>query len=147
MSGRQLTQKEWQAEYDAMNARKAAEVAPPASPEVVPAPAPVEAAVAAPVVHQHPRPSHTVTDQNVVVQRGGAAGGKLTTIKRRMGGRNVQTVTVSNGTTTGGIIQTHHPIYHDQNGVEHISLDGKTFRKLEHCTHLNIVRRETVKRG
>jgi len=118
----------------------------PATPPVVPAPTPIEAVAEVHVAHR-PRPSHTVTNQNVVVQRGGAGAGKQVTIKRRMGGRNVQSVTTSNGTSSGGVIQTHHPIFHDADGVEHISLDGKTFRKLEHCQHLNIVRRETVKRG
>jgi hypothetical protein len=88
-----------------------------------------------------------VTNQQVVISHGGAANGKLALVKRRMGGRNVQTIQTSNGTATGGVRLTHHPIYVDAANVEHISTDGRTLRKLSDLQHLKIVRREAINRG
>lgn len=134
MDERQMTRAEWEAERDAEKTH------------AVPAPVPPVEKVVAPVAQPAP-PTHTVTNQNVVINRGGQAGGKLVTFKRRMGGRNVQSITVSVGTTNGGGMQSHHPIYVDAAGVEHISVDGRTLRKLSDLKHLHIVRREHVNRG
>ena len=109
--------------------------------EVVPTVAPTTPAT----VHPVTKPSHTLTGEQLVVSRGGSAAGKTATFKRRMGGRNVATVTSVVSLGNAQSLKTH-PIFTDANGVEYIAHDGKNFRKITDL-NLNIVRRETVTRG
>lgn len=114
-----------------------APVAP--SQEVVPTVAPTTPAT----VHPVTKPSHTLTGEHLVVSRGGSAAGKTATFKRRMGGRNVQTVSTQVSTGNAQSLKTH-PIFVDEHGVEHISMNGKSFQKISDLT-LNVVRREKMK--
>ena len=89
------------------------------------------------------RPAFVVSNQNLVVSNGGSAKG-MTAVVKRKNGRDVQFVTVNRG---NGDCQslTHHPIFHDVNGEEHIHHKG-SFRPVK-SLGLNVVRRETVDRG
>jgi len=91
-----------------------------------------------------PKPVHTITNQNLVVNMGGSAQGHTATWKKRMGGRNVQTVTRTVSTGNAQLLKTH-AIWHDENGVEHIHYQNQ-LRKVSDL-NLNIVRREPAKRG
>jgi hypothetical protein len=91
------------------------------------------------------KPTHTITTTNLVVSMGGSAAGKTATFKKRMGGRNVQTVTVQ--VSPGGNTQRlkTYAVWVDANGVEHIHHNHQ-LRKVSDL-NLNVVRRETVSRG
>lgn len=89
------------------------------------------------------RPAFVLSNQNLVVTNGGSAKG-MTAVVKRKNGRDVQFVTVSRGNGNCQSL-THHPIFHDANGEEHIHHKG-THRKVAHLG-LNIVRREHVERG
>jgi hypothetical protein len=80
-----------------------------------------------------------VTNATVVIDRGGSANGRLATTKRKVG-KTVMYVTERVG--QGGNTQrlTHHPVFVDDSGVEHISLDKRTFVPL---VGIKILRRET----
>jgi len=117
----------------------------PAPAPVVPAPVAPTVMVVAPVAPQTHTPKHTVTNQNLVHSLGGSAAGRTATFKRRMGGRNVATVTVQVSPGGGAQRLSTVAIWHDANGVEHIHHNGQ-MRKVTDL-NLNIVRRETVTRG
>lgn len=87
-----------------------------------------------------PTPVFAVTNVNVVVNEGGSAEGLTVTFVK--GRRKGQTIKRGTG---GGFIQTHHPIFVNAKGVEYINR-GNRFIPLA-TSGLNVVRRETVKRG
>lgn len=92
-----------------------------------------------------PGPAFKLSNQNVVVSNGGSAFGQTAVIKIK-NGRDVVFQSVPIGTVGGGVSQTHHPIWHDENGVEHIRTKEGKHVKL-HEQGFNIVRRETANRG
>lgn len=90
-----------------------------------------------------PTPRFKISNENVVVHNGGSAQGVTIPVRRKIGR---DTVTVMEQLGTGNaVLQTHHAIHHDENGHEHIVVNGK-YVKLSH-TNLKVIRRETVKRG
>jgi hypothetical protein len=96
-------------------------------------------------VVEAPAPAFKLSNQNVVVSNGGSAYGQTAVIKIK-NGREVAFQSVPIGTVGGGVSQTHHPIWHDENGVEHIrTKEGKHVKLSEQ--NFNIVRRESANRG
>ena len=83
------------------------------------------------------------TGEHLVVNNGGSAKG-MTAVVKRKNGRDVQFVTVNRGNGNSQSL-THHPIFTNAAGEEHIHHKGQ-FRKVSHLG-LNAVRREKANRG
>lgn len=90
-----------------------------------------------------PKPEFTLSEHNLVVNNGGSAKGMTAVVKIKKG-RDVQFVTVNRGNGNCQSL-THHPIFHDVNGEEHIYHKDK-FRRVSGLG-LNVSHREQVKRG
>ena len=90
-----------------------------------------------------PKPEFTLSEHNLVVNNGGSAKG-MTAVVKRKNGRDVQFVTVNRGNGNCQSL-THHPIFHNADGEEHIYHKGQ-FRKVT-SLGLNAIRKEKVQRG
>lgn len=90
-----------------------------------------------------PKPEFTLSEHNLVVNNGGSARG-MTAVVKRKNGRDVQFVTVNRGTGNCQSL-SHHPIFHNDAGEEHIFHKG-SFRPVK-SLGLNVIRREHAPRG